>query len=57
MVTLETENKVEKVTVKTNYIRSSQKASNYAPEVNVTCYILGEESKGLTTFRTVFLFI
>jgi hypothetical protein len=28
-----------------------------APEVRVTHFILGEDSKGLTTFRTVFLFI
>ena len=28
-----------------------------APEVNVTHFILGDDSKGLTTFRTVFLFI
>lgn len=28
-----------------------------APEVRVTHFILGEGSKGFTTFRTVFLFI
>ena len=28
-----------------------------APEVNATHFILGEDSKGLTTFSTGFLFI